>query len=379
MDIERSNLSYREAGMETVGRLNALWGVQLENIINNEALSLKQRREMLTAKMLESAYLQIDETNYNLGVEVEEAQNKLENQDLIAKAVAGNAELEPNISFTEKNFKILRTYEGQQVKDFILTFTKRFESMANAKTPGQLAIEISVSSAFAIGTAMAKLAYTAWRAGATLLAAIKTGVTGIGLKTAIAVVVIILAALLLYLFLENPKKILGLIINDTDDDLVVNKWRNGVSGGGDSDLYLEHGDITNFPEDRANGDLDSPLVQIRKRFYFEPDDPDNVVFAGFYFGSKKFGLRGVEGVILFTSATNPLMYAHMFAVPYTKDNGSNMQVISGDRPNLPDLFRTLYNGRRTRVDFVDKGVRMTSTVNDARGGVVAMIATISKV
>jgi hypothetical protein len=31
------------------------------------------------------------------------------------------------------------------------------------------------------------------------------------------------------------------------------------------------------------------------------------------------------------------------------------------------------------VDFVDKGVRMTSTVNDARGGVVALIATISKV
>ena len=377
MNIEQSTLSYREAGQETVNRLNALWGVQLENIINNEALSVEQRRKLLTSRMLEAAYLQIDETNFHLGIEDE--QNKLENQDLIAKAVTGDAELEPNISFTEKNFKILRTYEGQQVKDFILTFTKRFESMANAKTPGQLAIEISVSSAFAIGTAMAKLAYKAWRAGATLLAAIKSGVTGIGLKTAIAVVIIILAALLLYLFLENPKKILGLIVNDTDDDLVVKDWRSGVSGGKNSDLYLEHGEITNFPEDRATGDLDSPLVQIRKRFFFEPDDKDNVVFAGFYFGSRVVGLRGVEGIMLFTSATNPLMYAHMFAVPYTNDNGGNMQVISGARPNLPALFRTLYNGRRTRVDFTDQGVRMTATVNDPRGGVVAMIATISKV
>lgn len=377
MELENSTLSYREAGQETVNRLNALWGVKLENIINNEALSLEKRRQLLTSKMLEAAYLQIDEANFHLGIE--EDQNKLENQALIAKAVAGDVELEPNISFTEKNYRILRDYQGQKVKDFILTFTKRFESMANAKTPGQLAIEILASSAISIGTAMAKLTIQAWRAGATLLAAIKSGVTGVGMKTAIAVIVIILAALLLYLFLENPKKILGLIINDTDDDLVVKDWRKGVDGGSGGDLHLEHGKIENFPEDHATGDLDSPLVQIRKRAYFAPDDEDNVVFAGFYFGNRVFGLRGVEGVMVFSSNTNSLKYAHMFAVPYTNDNGTNMKAFTGPTPNLPTLYRDLYNSRKTRVDITDQGVRMTSTVNDPRGGVVGLIATISKV
>jgi len=378
MIVESSNgLSFRTVGEQTVERLNARWGVRLDNIINNEALSLSQRRHALTAKMLECALLEIDEHNWQMGIEEE---NPVDNKQLIAKAIEGTAvELEPNISFIEKNFKLLRNYEGQQVKDFIVTFTKRFESMSNAKTPGQLAIEILSSSALAIGTAMAKLTVTAWRGGATLLAAIKSGVIGVGIKTAVAVIIIILAALLLYLFLENPKKILAMIINDTHDDLVVTDWRKGVDGGEGGNLWLEHGRMENFPEDHANGDLDSPMVQIRKRAFFAPGDEDNVVFAGFYFGARNFGLRGVEGVMVFTSATSQLKYAHMFAVPYVNDNGTNMRVFTGAVPNLSTFYRELYNARKVRVDVVDQGVRMTSTVDNARGGVVGLIASISKV
>ncbi|PNB36201.1 hypothetical protein C1X73_37870, partial [Pseudomonas sp. FW305-130] len=83
------------------------------------------------------------------------------------------------------------------------------------KTPGQLAIEISVSSLFSIGVSMAKLTWTAWRGGATFLNALRSGITSMGMKTAIAVIVIVLVAFLLYLFLENPKKVLALVFNDT--------------------------------------------------------------------------------------------------------------------------------------------------------------------
>lgn len=377
MCTNKETLALREFGIEVVERLNAQWCVRLDTIINNEALTLTQRKRLLIARMTEAALSNIDEHNWEMGADAELL--AMENRVLIERAIEGkDPELEPNLSFTEHNFRILSNYQGDQVKNFLIQLTKRFESMANAKTPGQLALEIVGSSLVSVGTAMSKLTISAWRAGQPLLQAVRAGVTGVGLKTAVTVVIIILAALLLYLFLENPKKILGLICNDTDEDLIVKDWRKGVSGGTGGDLYLEHGHMENFPEDHATGALDSPLVQVRKRAFFGPGDEENVVFAGFYFGDRNFGLRGVEGVMLFSSTTSNLMFAHQFAVPYTKDNGTNMRFLTARPGSLPDLFRDMYNQRRVRVDITAEGYRLVSTVNDPRGGVVGLIASISK-
>ena len=171
-----------------------------------------------------------------------------------------------------------------------------------------------------------------------------------------------------------------MLINDTDEDLVVANWRNGVSGGSNSDLYMAHGEIVNFPEDHENESLSSPLVQLRKRFYFAPNDPDNSVCASIYFADRNIGFRGSEGVMLLSSKESPLIVAHQFAVPYVNDNGTNMRLITGPKPtNLEPLYRDMYNSRRVAVDVSEGGYRLTSAVNDARGGVVALIASISKI
>ena len=254
MGARAEGQSLKATGLEIVERLNARWDVRLDLIIQNEALSLEQRRQMLIARMLERALADIDEQSLNM--DVEPAVLAAENQALIERAVRGDApEVEVNFAITEHNFKILRDYTGGQVTDYITRLCKRFEAMSRAKTPGELALEIFGSSLVCVGTAMGKLTFAAWRAGQPLLTAIRAGVTGIGMKTAVAVVIIVLAALLLYLFLENPKKILGLIVNDTDDDLVVKDWRKGVDGGAGGDLWMEHGHMANFPEDHASGDL----------------------------------------------------------------------------------------------------------------------------
>lgn len=371
------NLSLREFGTQVVERLNTHWGIRLDTIINNEALTLEQRKRLLVARMLEAALSKIDEHNWQMGFTTE--LHETENRNLIERALKGDdPELEPNISVTEHNFRILRNYQGQEIKNYLVQYTKRFEAMAQAKTPGQLAIDIVSASLVSVGTAMAKGAITAWRAGQPLLQAVRTGITSIGMKTAITVVVIVLAALLLYLFLENPKKILAMIFNDTDEDLIVKDWRKGVDGRTGGDLYLEHGHMENFPEDHATGALDSPLVQLRQRAFFGPNDPENVVFGGFYFGDRNFGLRGVEGVMLFSSKTTNLMVAHQFAVPYTNDNGTNMRLLTERPRSFPDLFRDMYNQRRVRVDLTTGGYRLVSAVNDPRGGVVGLMASISK-
>jgi hypothetical protein len=282
--------------------------------------------------------------------------------------------LEPNVSVLRHNYNIIREYQGQQVYDYVFTLSKRLESMSNAKSAGQLAVETVASSLFAVGTAWAKLSFSAWRGGETLLQATRTGITSLGIKTAVAVVVIVLAAILLYLFLENPKKILSVIYNDTDDMLVVKDW-NKQSGN----LHMEHGEMKNFMLDHSTGDLDSPLVQIRSRSSFAPNDPDDVIYGGLYFADRNFGLRGSEGVMVFSSTTTSLIFAHQFAVPYTNDNGTSMRLLNGQPENLDELFREMYNNRVTRFDQTIDSFRMTSTVNSPRGGVVSLIGTISKV
>ncbi|MGJ4889822.1 hypothetical protein [Bradyrhizobium sp. HKCCYLR20261] len=370
--INHGNMTSRQVALEIIDRLDARWNTDLRAIVSNEALSEPDRLRRLRSRMLEAALSDIDAYQADAGL----ASAPGENEDLIRRALAGDdIELEPNVSVTQHNYNIIRGYQGSSVSDYVFTLSKRLESMSNAKTVGQLAIETVGSSLFTVGTAWAKLTWTAWRGGQTLLQACRTGITTLGLKTAVAVIIIVLAAILLYLFLENPKKILGVIYNDTDDAFVVKDWNR--SGG---DLYMEHGQMVNFMADRATGDLDSPLVQIRSRYYLGPDDPDNVVFGGLYFADRNFGLRGSEGVMIFTSTTTAdVRIAHQFAVPYVNDNGTNMRKLSGGPVNIATLFRDMYNDRQTRVDRTTDGYRMISTVSGPRGGVVGLIATIGKV
>jgi hypothetical protein len=369
--------TYRAEGLAIIEQLNAHWGVRLDILINNVALDPDQRRRLLIAKMAECALIDIDEHHRQMDLEIDVP---VDNQALIEQAVSAQAvELEPNLSFLDGKFREIRDYQGDRLKHFVVNLSQRLQVMAKAKTPGDLALEILSAGLFSVGTSMAGLTIGALRAGQALATALRIGVTSLGIKTAVVVVVIVLAAFLLYMLLDNPKKILALVLNDTDDDLVVRDWRRGVDGKTGGDLFVQHGHMANFPEDRATGDLSSPLVQIRKRAFFGPGDPDNVVFAGFYFANKNFGFRGAEGVMLFQPGSSPVKYAHMFAVPYTNDNGTNMRPFSGGADSLPGLFRDMYNSRRVRVDFVDRGIRMTATVNHPRGGVVALIASFSKV
>ncbi|MES2066006.1 MAG: hypothetical protein V4522_05025 [Pseudomonadota bacterium] len=375
MPLETSSLSPRDAALEIMDGFKARLGIDLAGIAGNEALTVEQRRRKMIAKLLEATLSGIDEYHRAEGIELASH----EDNTLITAALAEEpTEIEPNISLTQHNFEIVRGYRGQEVTDYVYGLSKRLEAMQNAKTPGQLAIEIGASSLFSIGVAMAKLTWTAWRGGATFLNALRTGITTLGMKTAITIIVIVLVAFLLYLFLENPKKVLALVFNDTAEDLVVTNWRAGVEGGTGGNLYVAHGHMENFMQDHASGDLDSPIVQIRQRFFFEPNDPDNVVFGGIYFADRNFGLRGSEGVMLFTSLNSPFSAAHLYAVPYVNDNGTNMRLMTGQKPNLETLFREMYDTRKVRVDFAEGGYRFTSTVNDARGGVVGLIGTISK-
>jgi hypothetical protein len=146
-----------------------------------------------------------------------------------------------------------------------------------------------------VGFSMMRETYVFLRGGQVLQAALRSGITRIGMASAIGAVVLVLVALVYWLTVINPKKLLGMIISGTRSTLIVKNWRAGVDGGRGSDLFMQHGSMNSFMQDYEAGDL-----------------------------SKK-----IDGAY---------EIAHMFAVPYYKDNGTNVAFVRGPFPDLEWLF-----------------------------------------
>jgi len=373
--MTRSTANSPQAGALDIGhRLEERHGIRLLDVIRNDALSISRKRELMTTRLLES--LLTDLAQHHEGAQLAAPFDS--STAAVSAILAEAVEVEPNLIFREVDANQIRNYKGRQVYDFVYGLSERLESMARAKTEGQLAAEMVAAGLVSIGVSMGVGTAKALVGGAALGAAVGAGIASIGFATAIGVVAVVLVLFLLFLLLENPKKLLGIVLNDTDEDFVVVDWRRGVDGDEGGDLYMQHGRMERFPQDSATGQLDSPKVQLRKRFFFAPGDPDNFVCAGMFFADKNFGFRGAEGIMVFTSLQSPVAIPLQFAVPYTNDNGANVRVMPR-RPNpgsLPSLFRTMYDSRGVRVEKDELGYRVISTVNDPRGGVVALIGSI---
>ena len=119
---------------------------------------------------------------------------------------------------------------------------------------------------------------------------------------------------------------------------------------------MAYGHMAAFMKDNEEG-LDSPAVQIR--------------------GMANFGLRGAEGVMLLTSKDEQLRFAHLFACPYFEGNGTYIGFPEQGQ-DIKSLCTDYYGKRKVSVDYTDKGYRLRANVNDARGGVVACIASIAR-
>ncbi|MBV9788413.1 MAG: hypothetical protein JOZ51_09590 [Chloroflexi bacterium] len=372
-----SHLSPKQFAEVIIDNLHTSFGVDLKPIFASVELSVDQKARRARAALFEAILSEADRSGALLdfapGTDFDEDPFV---KQLLAEEV-GEVEIEPNLALTQGDANYVMAMTGREIHTYLYTLTKRMENMANAKTAGQLAVEMVSGGLVGIGIPMAVGAIKGLRAGMTLLNAVRAGITSVGLKTAIGVVVVALVGFLLYLFLDNPKKILGMVINNTDEDFVVNNWRKGIDGAKDGNLFMEHGHMANFMQDSEEG-LQSRQIQIKARAFFAENDPDNVIFGGIYFADRNFGLRGSEGVMVFTSTTTSLSFAHQFAVPYTNDNGTNIRLINGAVPDIQALYREMYETRKVQVDATDGDYRLRSGVNDARGGVVGCIASISK-
>ncbi|MDP9193624.1 MAG: hypothetical protein M3P06_18165 [Acidobacteriota bacterium] len=285
----------------------------------------------------------------------------------------GDVTIEPNIILTEEQMMEVRNLTGQAVFHYLSNLTERFKAMSKASGPESLARMIAEAGFASVSISMARETFAAIRGGQALTAALRTGITRIGMSTAIGAVVLVLAVLVYWFASLNPKRILGMIINDTDSPLVVNNWRAGVhSPDRGGDLYMERGKMESYMQDYQGGDL-SKQVQIDARVWIEEE---RFCPAGLFFADKDFGVYGAEGVMVLSATDRMFELAHMFAVPYNKDNGTNVAFVY--RPDVKRLFEELYSRRSVRATAETHGYFAFSTINHHRGGEVGCIAYVAK-
>ena len=167
----------------------------------------------------------------------------------------------------------------------------------------------------------------------------RSGITRIGMASAIGCIALALVALVAWLIAINPKKILGVIINGTASTIVVKNWRAGVDGAKGSDLFMKHGSMNSFMQDYELGDL-SKVIQINARLDFGEGLDERICAAGLFFADKNIGVYGAEGVMILTAGDGAFEIAHMFAVPYNKDNGTNVSFVRGPSRISKGCFAT---------------------------------------
>ncbi|WP_045876439.1 hypothetical protein [Pseudofrankia sp. DC12] len=365
----QNHLTNRQFAEQIMDSIKERHGVDLHAIFSNDALSERKKARLARVRLLEALLTEANEPNSG-AVDLDAAD--FDQDTALAQMLDTEIDIEPNLSLTRSDANYVMSLRGDGVREYLTMLTKRFENMQTAKTPGQLAIELTASGLISVGVPMAWEVIKALRAGQAVMAAIRTGISNIGMKTAIGAIVVVLVGFLLYMFLDNPKKILGMVINDTDEHLVVKNWEKGVDGKKDGDLYMAFGHMANFMQDNESG-LVSPKVQIRARVNFGPNEPDNLVFAGIYFADRNVGIRGAEGVMIFSSPK--VRIAHLFAVPYFEDNGTWMGFVN-EGEDIEKIYKDFYARRQVSMSRTERNYRLGANVNAPRGGVVSCIASI---
>ncbi|GAB3753188.1 hypothetical protein [Spirosoma pomorum] len=353
-------------GLQIVANLESHYKVDLSSIINNSDLSYQE-----SIKQFKNAL--IGAVNAHQGFQSEEGDNTNNASD--------GPEEEPNIFMSRYNANIVADYTGDKVRTYVTSVSKTLENLAVANSVGQFVAETLGGTFLAVGIPVAIKVAARLIAKDTLNVALSTAIKGVGLKSAIAAVVLALAGILYWLIWEKEAKILGVIINDTDTDYYVPNWRLNVNGYSKGNLYMEYGTTENFMVGHLTGNIDSPEVQLKSRF---PDinDEETMVAAGLYYADRKAGFLGAEGIYVFIPRQgSDIGFAYQFAVPYSKSNRANLSVYSGgeitDKSVIQGMFRNLYNENKVGVDFTSGNCRFRSHIQSPSGGVICGLVSVS--
>lgn len=367
----------RKFGLELIVRIEKTFGIQIGDLFEGEGEPQKIRVEMheRIVRLVQERLLKEEASEeWPLAGNERDARKAL--------GLDGAVNVVPNISVLQANYPTCKNYEGKELNDFVRRISNGLSLIQEGQTPGQVAAEIIGSGLAAFALAMIVGTIKALRTGVAFRAALTAGVRAMGsISVVVGVALIILTELLLYLLINNKKQFLGMVLNNTDLDLVVKDWTDGTGGKDKGDLFMNTGSMSSFMEQHQNEYFDSPMVQVGARQILNPDnpnDPDNIILGGIYFAEKNFGLYGTEGVMVLQDIKGSLpRFGLVFACPYTYDNGTNVSVDTFFR-SAKDVFDDLYKSRSLYMTATGAGYTFSARTAWKSGGETIGLAALDK-
>ncbi|MEZ8581359.1 hypothetical protein AB4440_05900 [Vibrio splendidus] len=174
----------------------------------------------------------------------------------------------------------------------------------------------------------------------------------------------------------RPAHLLGLVINRTEHNFVAKDYKNTAG-----DLYMNTGKMTSFMKDHEKlGQVKPDFIQIHKMMDWIFDDQVQYgVFGGYYFAEKRSGAWvGSDGAMILSALDNSVKFAHEFAVPYSKSNGTNVEFMSSDdNRNANSVFKGLRKHQAVTKTLYQSPYVLTSSINSKHHQSVALIASIT--
>lgn len=282
----------------------------------------------------------------------------------------------PTILVEEKNFNVIRNYEGDQLRDYVKGVVNGLSLIQEGESPEMVAVQIIGTGLVGFGGAFAYGLIKGLVLKKLLKEAVMLGLKAAGgVAAVVGVVAVILVELLLYLLHGNKKNFVGIIFNNTDTNLVVTDWRAGIDGADKGDLYMAWGHCSGFMEVHQDGDLSKPALQLPARSAAQ-EHTGRIVQGGIYSAGKNFGLKGAEGVFVMQPlAQSSPRLAVLFECPYFEDNGANV-AIDTTHISARDYYDKLNGTRGLDRSVEAAGYKLRARVAHATGGEALGIAVI---
>lgn len=364
----------RKFGLELITRMETNMGIQIRDLFESEKSAQEIRAEMHQRIV---QYVQDRLENEQPSEEWPNAGKERDARKALGLTSVIN--VVPNVSLLESNYKLAKNYEGQELNDFVRRISNGLSLIQEGQTAGQVAGEIIGSGLAAFALAMIIGTVKALRAGNAFRQALVLGVRAMGgVSVVVGVAALIVTEILLYLLVYNKKQFLGLVMNNTDLNLVVDDWRAGTGGADKGDLFVSTGSISSFMEQHETEQFNSPLIQIGARQIIAPNDPDNIILGGFFFGEKNFGLFGTEGAMVFHDRlTAQPRFGLLFACPYAMDNGVNVTVDTHTR-SAKNIFEALYGSRGLYKTATNAGFTFSARTAWKTGGETMGLASLDQ-
>lgn len=364
----------RKFGFELITRMEANMGIQIRDLFESDKSPQEIRSEMHDRIV---RYVQDRLDKEQPSDEWPHAGKERDARK--ALGLSSSINVVPNVSLLESNYKLAKNYEGQELNDFVRRISNGLSLIQEGQTAGQVAGEIIGSGLAAFALAMIIGTVKALRAGKAFRPALVLGVRAMGaVSVVVGVAALIITEILLYLLVYNKKQFLGLVMNNTDLNLVVDDWRDGTGGADKGDLFVNTGSVSSFMEQHETEQFDSPLIQIGARQIIAPDDPDNIILGGFFFGEKNTGFHGTDGAMVFHGRQQAQpRFGLLFACPYFRDNGVNVTVDTYTR-SAKDVFEALFESRDLYKTVTNAGFTFSARTAWKTGGQTMGLASLDQ-